>query len=541
MLKKFMFEGVFLYTKNIIKVFLPKKNELREGYDSLKNLVSFKNLNLLPDSVFPSLKYGIKENKNNFNSFAQPIFIGFSTFDFFSFGKNFDNLLKIEKKLDIFKKKDSENILVFRNCESPSDKLISNVSESLLFSEPSMGDKIRLTSLINRWYKKENYFFSKICFEEKSLSKLSKVKIIEGFEPKIRKIKFSPKEEKKNLGFFGCSKVRLSVLKKILKIDTGSKFQWQPEIWEKKFKGDLFDNGKINIQSFKIAEKYDFLDLFIEMDKIPTKKIEPEILISNQNLSGSFSFYDSNLFGSGMILQNKISRDELKIGTFQFDLFSHFQNSGKLTIIKKNKKERKKLTLGITKNLKNLLESSFNFNLEKRKNNLKAEKRFTFSLFLNKFRIGDKNFYSQNLIVSSVQKNKLKNNIELGFFFETKKNFTTIFNDFSNFKMRFVNFSHLDFRNLKESVISISGFREKKNSFYSEKFNKNFRKETIFEVNANVRNQLSSFIFFELKKSSNCPNLLKKNLHFGLNFKNLLSFHLILTGDGRKKILISMN
>lgn len=389
--------------------------------------------------------------------------------------------------------------------------------------------------------KKKIFFFSSIYFEKESISFQSKTVSYTFLEPRIRKIKFLNNEKNEKSSFFWLSGTKLWLLKKILKIESGSLFRWEKEIWEKKFKGDLFDDGKIDVRSFQTAEKIGFLDVFIEMTAIPTKKLEPEILVSNESLSGSISFSDSNLLGRGLILKNKFSKNDQNRNTFQVELFSHFQESGSLSLLQEKKGQNNtKFTLSFSKNLKKIMQGSLDLDLRKKNKFSKKEKSFSLSIMSKRIEFGEGNFLSKGFSFFSSTENKQKIKFQTGLLFEIKKNLIPVFKDVFSLKFKLSNFSQFDFRKFKRILNLNIEIEEPPFSVNSLNLTNHFKKKTLIELTTDLKDYLSSFILFEAKIDPVSLGPVKKDFSFGIKIKNILNFQMILSGDGKKKIFICL-
>mmetsp|Transcript_53593 Transcript_53593/g.107398 ORF Transcript_53593/g.107398 Transcript_53593/m.107398 type:complete len:490 (-) Transcript_53593:1828-3297(-) len=463
---------------------------------------------------------------------------------FFFNSKDISSPIKLEcqnrKKLseDFISQKNKTHLLL-KNCEIIPKNFFNRTLNNFFFRDHEPSYNFRIVSIINRWYIKKNYYLSSTYQKKQKYATQKMPACYISKEPLIRKIKFLPKESRINSTLFKFGKINKFFLTKLLKIRSGAFFRWDSQNWEQKFKHDLFEDGKITLKTLKNPEEANFMDLFVEMKRKSNKKLEPELTLSDDSLSGSISFSDFNFFGLGLIFKNKLSKNNRDDETFRIDLLHHLKEYGNFTFIHE-KIEKKKICYGLklSKKFDCLLDLNLFAKLKffkKRTFSLK-EKKLALSLGCNKISMGDGNWLTQELKFFSNKKDYPQPKVCLGFLYEMKKRLFHPFEDIVGLKFKFSKFSICDLSQLEQVSGSFDSILKGKNLTYPEKFFENLKKYISIESKSSLGNLNSSSIFLKTNFNSIYQNMAIKKFGFGITIKNFLSFDIGFFGEGTKKI-----
>ena len=430
--------------------------------------------------------------------------------------------------------------IVLKNCEQIPEFFLCNFFEDLLNQNPSYVNNLKkVKESINNWYSQKNYKLStireiKISENGEKISYYFKMK-----EPKIKSFVVIDKKKKlKNLKNFS-QLFKTILFSNILGFSIGELFRIDTEVWQRiKISNEIsFTNFSMN--DYDLGDFGSFVDITMEISKIPSLAIEPEITFTDNQISSSLSFTEKNVLGTGISVKQKIFLKKFNPRYVSFEINN--KGSGKPNIISIFGKYLKNFfSLGIVlKNFQNIQKTRF------------YKLSFGSECFFSKNPINNNlssNFFKTSFTLSNL--NLLKNHCFFNYFslerfselFETKN--SLIVNSVLNFNYKKSKVSGLILtleNNYYKTIKLLNGWRGEKNQFHNSMENKFFVSpiQKLISLNTILSKNLNILIaLYCFDNTGYNYNLLKK-FEIKLEIGKIITFSLAINNYGKFKISLN--
>jgi hypothetical protein len=427
--------------------------------------------------------------------------------------------------------------IVLKNCEQIPEFFLCDFFEDLLNQNPSYENNLKkVKGSINNWYSQKNYKLStireiKISENREKISYYFKMK-----EPKIKS--FVVIDKKKKLKNFS-QQIKTILFSNILGFSIGHLFRIDTEAWERIKISNGISFADFSVNDYDLGDFGSFVDITMEISKVPSLAIEPEITFTDNQISSSLNFTEKNVLGTGISVKQKIFLKKFNPRYMSFEINN--KSSGKPKMISIFGKYLKNFfSLGIVfKKFQNIEKTRF------------YKLSFGSECFFSKNSINNNlssNFYKSSFTLSDL--NLLKNHCFFNYFslerfselFETKN--SLILNSVINFNFKKSKVRGLILtleNNYYKTIKLLNGKRSEKNQFYQSIENKLFVSpiqkfislNTILSKNLNILITLHCFdnIGYDY-------NLLKK-FEIKLEIGKIVTFSLGMNNYGKFKISLN--
>ena len=427
--------------------------------------------------------------------------------------------------------------IVLKNCEQIPEFFLCNFFEELLDQNfSSVNNLKKVKGSIDNWYSQKNY----------KLSRIKEIKISENIEkisyhfkmkePKIKS--FVVVNKKKNLKNFS-QQFKTILFSNILGFSIGNFFRIDTGAWERIKISNGISSTDFSMNDYDLGDFGSFVDITMQITKIPSLAIEPEITFTDNQISSSLSFSEKNVLGTGISAKQKNFLKKFNPHYMSFEINNIGSGKPKLISI-------------FGKYLKNFFSLGIVF---KKFQNIEKTRFFKLSF-------GSECFFSKNSINNNIGSNFFKSSFTLSnlkllkshcFFnyfslekfselFEAKN--SLILNSVINFNFKKLKVSGLLLtleNNYYKKVKLLNGRRSEKNQFHHSMENKIFVSpiqkfislNTILSKNLNILIALYCFdnIGYDY-------NLLKK-FEVKLEIGKIISFSFGVNNYGKIKIFLN--
>lgn len=255
-----------------------------------------------------------KENENNsffkIRSFFNVISSTSHSLGFNYFVSKKQYLVSIFFNQKIFKLDQSIKVsdeIVVKNCEQIPESFLCNFFEDLLNQNASYVNNLKkVKGSIDYWYSQKNYKLStlkeiKISENREKISYYFKMK-----EPKIKSFVVVDKKKKfKNLKNFS-QQFKTILFSNILGFSISHLFRIDTDAWERIKISNGMSFSDFSINDYDLGDFGSFVDITMQITKIPSLTIEPEITFTDNQISSSLNFTEKNVLGTGISVKQKI-------------------------------------------------------------------------------------------------------------------------------------------------------------------------------------------------------------------------------------------
>ena len=211
--------------------------------------------------------------------------------------------------------------IILKNCENVPGFILCTIYEDLFYQKSFKENFTRkIKKYINNWYLNQNYLFSGVQKIEILIIGGKFSYIFQVIEPKIKSFKVYSVKDEKNKIFSYVKNIKTKLLSCILKVSSGKIFKLDLGAWNGIKISDGVDKINFSIKDQNLGDFGNFFDITLKIEKKGSLSFEPEISLTDNQLSSSINLTEKNLLDSGISVKQRIYFKKLNPHYIKFEI-----------------------------------------------------------------------------------------------------------------------------------------------------------------------------------------------------------------------------